>query len=148
MLGHLRRSVSRQAVALVAALILHGMAVASATSRLVANAAGMGPNWTGCEICLHGDPAQADGNVDAGNAATPGGAPERADVHCIFCLAGSGHASEALLPGTDFHIIERVSAPWPFTEWRLPALTVDATARPRGPPLAAWRGVAVSCRSS
>jgi hypothetical protein len=131
--------VSRQfaAVALVVALILQGMAVASATGRLVANAADTDPNWPGFEICLHNGPAQADGNTDAGNTATPGGAPEHAGVHCIFCLAGSGQALEALLPNADFHIIMRANAPWPFTEWRLPALTVDASARPRGPPLAA-----------
>jgi hypothetical protein len=131
--------VSRQlaAVALVVALIPQGMAVASATGRLVANAADKDPNWPGFEICLHNGPAQADGNTDAGNTATPGGAPEHTGVHCIFCLAGSGQALEALLPNADFRIIVRADAPWPFTEWRLPALTVDASARPRGPPLAA-----------
>jgi hypothetical protein len=139
MLGRLRRSVSRQlaAVAVIFALVLQSMAVASATGRLVSNAAGMGPDWPSFEICLHNGPAKADGNTDAGNAAAPGGSPEHAVVHCIFCLAGSGHALEALLPNADFHIIVRASAPWPFTEWRLPVLTVDASARPRGPPPAA-----------
>ena len=136
MLGRLRRSVSRQfaAVALVVALMLQGMAVASATGQVAAKATDADPNWPGFEICVHNGPAQADGNADAGNAATPGGAPEHAGVHCIFCLAGSGHALEALPPNADFYIIVRASAPWPFTEWRLPALTVDASARPRGPP--------------
>jgi hypothetical protein len=131
MLGRLRRSVSRQfsAMALIFALMLQSMAVAAAAGPIVA---GADPNWPGFEICLHNGAAQADGN-----AATPGGAPEHSGVHCIFCLAGSGQALEAPLPNADFHIIERASAPWPFTEWRLPAFTVDATARPRGPPPAA-----------
>jgi hypothetical protein len=138
MLGRLRRSVSRQftAVALAVALMLQSMAVAVASGHMVAKAADSDPNWPGFEICLHNGPAQAGGNADAGNA-TPGGAPEGSGSHCIFCLAGPGHALDALLPGADFHVIVNVIAPWRFTEWRLPAVTVDASARPRGPPPAA-----------
>jgi hypothetical protein len=131
MLGRLRRSVSRQftAVALVIALTLQGMAVAAASGHVAAKAADADPNWPGVEICLHNSAAEADGN-----AATPGGAPEHPGAHCVFCLAGSAYALEALLPNADFHVIINVIAPWPFTAWRLPVLTVNASSRPRGPP--------------
>jgi hypothetical protein len=88
----------------------------------------------GFEICRHSGLAEADGNTDAGNAAAPGGAPEHAGVHCIFCLAGTGYALDALLSSADFHVIINLITPWSFTELRLPALTLNASARPRGPP--------------
>jgi hypothetical protein len=139
MLGQLRRSVSRQftAVALIVALILQGMAVAAASGRLAAQAADADTNWLGFEICHHSGLTEAGGNTDVGDAATPGSAPEDSGAHCIFCLAGSGHALEALLPSADFHVIIQAITPWPFTVWRLPAPTVNASARPRGPPPAA-----------
>jgi hypothetical protein len=136
MLGRLRRSASRQfsAVVLIFALMLQGMAVAAAAGRVVA---GTDPSSPGFEICLHNGPAEPGGNADAGGAATPENTPEHAGAHCIFCLAGTGYALETLLPSADFHVIINVIAPWRFTAWRLPALTVDASARPRGPPPAA-----------
>jgi hypothetical protein len=128
MLGRLRRSVSRQftAVALIFALMLQGMAVAAASPQMAANA---DPNSLGFEICHHSGLTE-----DAGDAAAPGGAPEGSGAHCIFCLAGTGYALDALLPTADFHVIINVIAPWSFTAWRLPQVTVDASARPRGPP--------------
>jgi hypothetical protein len=134
MLGHLRRSGSRQLVAalLIFALMLQGMAVAVAVGSMAFNASGQDPDWPGLVICHH------DGSVDAAandsNAALPGQAPEGSGAHCIFCLAGAAHALEALLPGAAFHVIIQAIASWPFTEWRLPPVTVDASARPRGPP--------------
>jgi hypothetical protein len=138
MLGQLRRSVSRQfsAVAVIFALMLQSMAVAAAAGRAGTNVAGMDQSSPGFEICLHNGSAEP-GDADAGSAALPGSAPEHSGVHCVFCLAGSGYALEAPLPSADFHVIINAIAPWPFTEWRLPVLTVDASARPRGPPLAA-----------
>ena len=128
MLGQLRRSVSRQftAVALVVALILQSMAVAAASGS---SAAGSDSGWPGFEICQHNGPGEA-----GGDSATPGGAPEGFGAHCIFCLAGVAYALDAPLPSAEFHVITRVIASWPFTTLRLPALTVDASARPRGPP--------------
>jgi len=34
----------------------------------------------------------------------------------------------------EFRTIAFALVPWPFVVWRLPAATVDASARPRGPP--------------
>jgi hypothetical protein len=133
--------VSRQfaAVALIFALMSQGMAVAAAAGRSVTNVDGTDPGSPGFEICHHSGLTEDAGNIDAGNtdagdAAMPGSAPEGSGSHCIFCLAGSGLALDTLLPSADFHVIINVIAPWPFTEWRLPAVTVDASARPRGPP--------------
>jgi Protein of unknown function (DUF2946) len=132
MLQQLRRSVSRQftAVALIVALMLQGMAVAAASGRVATKTGDADQNSLSFEICRHS-------NADAGDAAAPGSAPERAGAHCVFCLAAAVYALEAPLPDADFHVIHRAIAPWHFTAWRLPALTVDASARPRGPPPAA-----------
>jgi hypothetical protein len=129
MLGRLRRSEGWQfaAAILIFALMLQGTALAVATGRLAANAAG-DANWAGFEICRRSGPANGGGN------AAPGSTPERqSDTHCIFCLAGLAYALEAL-PSAKFHIVAFTILPWPFTVWRLPAHTVDASVRPRGPP--------------
>jgi hypothetical protein len=132
MLQQLRRSVSRQftAVALIVALMLQGMAVAGASGHVAAKTGDAEPNWPGFEICRHSGVAQDGGNTDAGDAGTL----EDSGAHCIFCLAGAPYALDALTPSADFHLILRAITPWAFTEWRLPAVTVDASARPRGPP--------------
>jgi hypothetical protein len=129
MLQRLRRSVSRQftAVALVVALMLQGMAVTAASGHVAAKAGDAEPNWPGFEICHHSGLAEDGG-------ATPGSTPEGSGAHCIFCLAGAAYALDAPLASADFHVIIRATAPWPFTAWCLPAITVDASARPRGPP--------------
>ena len=139
MLGRLRRSVSRQftAAALVVALMLQGMAVAAASGHVAAKAAGADPNWPGFEICQHSCPTEDGGNTDAGDAAPPGSAPVPSGAHCIFCLAGATYALEAALADVEFHVIILTITPWTFPVWRLPAATVDASARPRGPPPAA-----------
>jgi hypothetical protein len=131
MLGRLRRSTRRQftAMALIVALMLQSMAVAAATGRPTA---GPDSDWPGFEICQHNSHGDAGG--DHRDATAPGGAPEHSGAHCIFCLAGAAYALETPFTSADFHVILRAIAPWPFTAWRLPALTVDASARPRGPP--------------
>jgi hypothetical protein len=136
MLGQLRRSVSRQftAVALIVALMLQGMAVAAASGHVAAKAAGADPNWPGFEICQHSGPTEDASNTDPGDAAPPGSAPVPSGAHCIFCLAGATHALEAPLLGVEFHVIILTIVPWTFPVWRLPVATVDASARPRGPP--------------
>jgi hypothetical protein len=117
------------AVVLTFALLLQGVALAAATGRLAANAA-PDAGSAAFELCRH------SGSVND-NSFAPGGAPESSDSHCIFCLAGVSYALEAPLPSVAFHIITITIAPWIFTVWLLPALTVDASARPRGPPSAA-----------
>jgi hypothetical protein len=104
-------------------------ALAAATGRPAPDAA-TDPGWAAFELCQHGGSAND-------NSFAPGGAPESSDTHCIFCLAGVSYALEAPLPSVAFHIIAITIAPWIFTVWLLPALTVDASARPRGPPPAA-----------
>jgi hypothetical protein len=132
MLGRLRRSEGRQfaAAILIFALMFQGIALAVATGRPVANAAG-DANWAGFEICRRSSPSNP-----GGDAAAPHGAPEqRSDAHCIFCLAGATHVFGAPAPSAEFHgVIALTIMPWTFTAWRLPAHTVDASARPRGPP--------------
>jgi hypothetical protein len=132
MVGRLHglRCVGRQlaAAVLVFALLLQGIVFAFASGRLAAIAAGDG-NRTGFELCLH----------DTSSADQLGGAPERPDTeqHCVFCLAGATYVLGALASAPAFHTIAFATASWPFVAWRLPAATVDASARPRGPPLAA-----------
>jgi hypothetical protein len=98
-----------------------------AGTQLTADAAGEA-GWGGFELCRH--------------AAAPDqpGAPEGqvVDTHCIFCVAGPGFVLEppAAL-STPFHPVETAMAPWPVVARRLAPTTVDASARPRGPPLAA-----------
>jgi hypothetical protein len=112
---------------LVYALFVHGLTFAMAGTQLTADAAGEA-GWGGFELCRH--------------AAAPDqpGAPEGqvVDTHCIFCVAGPGFVLEppAAL-STPFHPVETAMAPWPVVARRLAPTTVDASARPRGPPLAA-----------
>jgi hypothetical protein len=115
------------AVVLTFALLLQGVASAAATGRLAASAA-TDTGWAAFELCHH------NSSADEGNASAPAGVPENSDAHCIFCLAGASYALQAPLPSVAFHIIIIAIVPWTFTVWRLPALTVDASARPRGPP--------------
>jgi Protein of unknown function (DUF2946) len=117
--------------------MLQSMVVAAASGHVATKAADAAPDWPGVEICHHDGLAKDGGNTDAGDAVSPGSAPEGSGAHCIFCLAGAAHALDAPLPSADFHVIIRSIVPWPFTAWRLPGLTVDASAQPRGPPLVA-----------
>ena len=121
--------VGRQLAAAVVifALILQSVAVAAATGPTTNTATD--PGWVAFELCHHSGSAD-----DGGNASAPAGAPENSDAHCIFCLAGASYALQAPLPSVAFHIIIIAIVPWTFTVWRLPAITVDASARPRGPP--------------
>jgi hypothetical protein len=132
MLGHLRRSGGRQfyAVLLIFALMMQGLAFAfaAATSHHVTDAAS-DAGLPGFEICYHGSPSD-----DSGDPAVP----ESSGVHCIFCLAAADHALEAPLPSTEFYVILlTTTVRWSFTAWRLPALIIDASKPPRGPPIEA-----------
>jgi hypothetical protein len=116
------------AIVLTFALLLQSVAFAAATSRVAASAA-TDAGWPAFELCHHNGSAG-----DEGNASAPAGVPENSDAHCIFCLAGASYALQTALPSASFHIITITIAPWGFTVWLLPPLTVDASARPRGPP--------------
>jgi hypothetical protein len=120
----------RQVVAafVIFTLMLQSVALAAATGRVAANAA-TDPGWATFELCQHNGSTD-----DSGNASAPADAPENSDAHCIFCLAGASYALQAPLPSAAFHIIIIAIVPWTFTAWRLPTLTIDASARPRGPP--------------
>jgi hypothetical protein len=121
MLSQLRRSVWRPfaPAILIFAIMLQSMAPAA---RAINDA-----NPADSEICIH----------DSGDVGAPGSVPDRsAGAHCIFCLAGAMYALESPAPGAGSHVILFAIVPWPFTVWRLPPLTVDVSARPRGPPLA------------
>jgi len=124
MSGRLWRSGGKRFVAtiLTFALMLQGMALALATGRLAAGA-GDSTDWSGFEICHHSGPA------------APGGwSQQQSHAHCIFCLAGAAHAVGGQLPSAQFQPVAFAIRPWTFEVWRLPAHTVAAGARPRGPP--------------
>jgi hypothetical protein len=108
------------ACVLVFALVLQGIAFALAGARLAADPA---PTTAGFELCRH------DGGL------SPAGAPESpgGDSHCIFCLAGATYV-DAPAAASEFHTITFAVLSWPFDAWRLPAATVNASARSRGPP--------------
>ncbi len=124
-LGRVGRQLA--AAVVIFALILQSVALA-ATTRATANTAA-DPGWIVFELCHHNGSAD-----DGGNASAPADVPENSGAHCIFCLAGASYALQAPLQSAAFHIIAITIAPWVFTVWLLPALTVDASARPRGPP--------------
>jgi hypothetical protein len=111
---------------LVYALFMHGLAFAMAGARVSADAAA-GPNWAGFELCRH-DAAPALPGAPDGQAG---------DTHCVFCAAGPGFVLETPTVSTVFCPVEISIAPWPLVAWRLAPPTVDASARPRGPPAAA-----------
>ncbi len=122
--------VGRQLAAtmLIFALLLQGVAFAFASGSLAATPAG-DIGRAGLELCLH----------DTSGADPAGGTPEKpaADQHCIFCLAGTPYVLDAAASAPPFRTIAFAMVSWPFVAWRLPAVTVNASARPRGPPLAA-----------
>jgi hypothetical protein len=110
---------------LVFALVLQGIAFTLAGARLGADAAGTA-DQASFELCRH----------DGGTAG--GGTPESpaADSHCIFCLAGAS-CLDAPDAAPAFHTIAFAALSWGFSAWRLPAATVNASARSRGPPVVA-----------
>jgi hypothetical protein len=111
---------------LVCAVFMHGVAFAMAGARLNIDPAGA-PDGTGFELCRH----------DAGTPNQPAPDQPATDTHCVFCIAGPGFVIEPPFAAfTQFHPAEISLAPWPVTAWRLAPATVDASARPRGPPTA------------
>jgi Protein of unknown function (DUF2946) len=117
---------------LICALFMHG--IASAVSSAIAGTmSGAQPSadavvpadWAGFEVCRH-DGATPQPPGDHGR---PGG-----DTHCVFCVSGSGFVLTPPSISTVFWPVEVSIAPLPLVAWRLPPATVDASARPRGPP--------------
>jgi hypothetical protein len=108
---------------LVFALVLQGIAPTPAGARLAADPA---TNTAGFELCRHD------------SATPPKGAPESpaADSHCVFCLAVA-FCLHAPVTASQFRTITFAVLSWSFSAWCLPAATVNAGARPRGPPLTA-----------
>ena len=125
-LGRVGRQLA--AAVLTFAILLQGVAFAFASGRLAAAAAG-DIDRAAFALCLH----DADGSDRAGGAPEP----PATDQHCIFCLAGATYVFGELASAPAFHTIAFVMVPWPFVAKRLPAATVNASARPRGPPLVA-----------
>jgi hypothetical protein len=112
---------------LIYALFMNGLTFAMAGARLSTDPAG-GADWAGFELCRH----------DNASPALPGSPDGQAgDTHCVFCVAGPGFVLEPPAVSTVFCPIEISIAPWPLTAWRLAPPTVNASARPRGPPVAA-----------
>ena len=107
---------------LVFALILQGIAFTLAGARLADDPA----DSAGFALCRH----------DGGAAG--GGEPKRpsADGHCIFCLAGAT-CLDAPAAVSQSHAITFAVLSWSSNTWRSPAAAVNASARPRGPPLTA-----------
>jgi hypothetical protein len=80
------------------------------------------------ELCQHD--GQGATELPSGNANHAGSA------HCIFCFAGSHHAT-IVAPHGMFHrvYVENTDAPRVADDQRLPRLSAYSIASPRGPPL-------------
>jgi hypothetical protein len=111
------------ACVLVCALVIQGMAFALMGGAGAAGATA-GADVAGFELCRHDAAPSPDG----------GPAGPVADAHCAFCLAGAAFVAVDPAPAPEFQFVSIAIAPWPFAVWRLPTRTVDASARPRGPP--------------
>jgi hypothetical protein len=112
------------ACVLVLALVLQGIAFTLAGARLAA--ADPTDAAAGFELCRH------DGGLAGG------GAPESpaAGSHCTFCLTGATYL-DAPVAASECHPIRFGVLSWSPGAWRLPATTINGSARPRGPPLPA-----------
>jgi hypothetical protein len=61
-------------------------------------------------------------------------ATPRGGDHCIFCLAGAIPILPPPSFAAHFHLTVARVPTYSIETWRLPAKTVDASSRPRGPP--------------
>jgi hypothetical protein len=112
---------------LIYALFMHGIVFALSTAMGSATSARFSADGDGAgfALCRHD-------NAAPGEPASPGG--QSGDTHCVFCVAGPGFVLEPPAVSTVFCPVELSMAPWPLVAWRLLTTTVDASARPRGPP--------------
>jgi hypothetical protein len=109
------------ACVLVLALVLQAIAFTLAGVHLAADPTGA---TAGFELCRH------DGG-DGGAPKSPAG-----DSRCMFCLTGATYL-DAPAPASKCHTMTFAVLAWSPSAWLMPAATVNASARPRGPPLAA-----------
>jgi hypothetical protein len=81
------------------------------------------------ELCHH----------DADTPSLPTGAPvHRGCSHCIFCFAGSHHATLGSSPDLVHHVdLVAIDAPWIPDGDPLPRLSAHSIASARGPPIGA-----------
>lgn len=113
---------------LVYALVLQSFVFALDISR-PAFAANDNAAWAGFTLCSH-----------SGAGATVPGVPAQGpigNIHCIFCVSGAVYV--ASLPPAPVQRSHDVitDAVWPPAVPRLVALWINASAWPRGPPVAA-----------
>jgi hypothetical protein len=112
------------ACVLVFTLILQGIAF-----TVIAYAPRLDPsgiaNSASFELCSH-------------SAAPPPSTPTNpaADTHCTSCLAAASYVLDTATATLNFHTVAMTVVSWLPVAWRLPATTVDASSRPRGPPSA------------
>ena len=107
-------------------LVLQGIALALAGANSVGAADDVG--GVGIELCHH----------DGGAPDSPSQTPAPFDDNCcIVCLAGASYVAPTLAFALVFHPILFAVVRWPVAISHLPSRTVDANARPRGPPPAA-----------
>jgi hypothetical protein len=110
---------------LIYLLVLQGMALALAGSRL-ASAEDSAGGIT-LEVCHH--------NGDASNA--PAQTPDPIDNSCcIICVAGANFVLAAFGTTPGFEPIVFAAVRWPVAVSQLPTRSIDANFRPRGPPTA------------
>jgi hypothetical protein len=109
---------------LVLALVLQGIAFTLAGARVAA----ADPTDAAASffLCRH------DGGLGGGG---PPKSPA-SDRHCIFCLTEATYL-DAPAAASAYHTITFGVLSWSLSAWRLSATTVNASARPRGPPLPA-----------
>jgi len=111
------------AIALIYLVMLQGVVVTAANVKLVPDAA---DRWASLELCLH-DGGSKDAPVDI-----PASPSDR--HHCILCLVGAAPVLPSQIIALPVHFVDMPAAHWTKDAWPLPAKTVDASARPRGPP--------------
>jgi hypothetical protein len=115
---------------LIVVVVAYSVAVQSLLIALggfspLAQARDSGPAF---ELCQHD--GQGATELPSGNSNHAG------STHCIFCFAGSHHAT-IVAPHGIFHrvYVENVDAPRVADRQRLPRLSAYSIASPRGPPL-------------
>jgi hypothetical protein len=111
------------ACVLIYALVLQGMALALASVSSVGAAGNAG--GVAIELCHH------EGGRSDAPSQTPGPFD---DICCIVCLAGASYVFPTLAFALVFHPIVFATVRWPVAVSQLPSRTVNANARPRGPP--------------
>jgi hypothetical protein len=121
--GASRRTI---AGALICTLVLQGILLAVATGWLAAASAN--PDWAGVVICHHDDAGSSQPVVPAN--------PLNPDDNgcCLYCVVSALYVPPTPIHAASYRAVVIAYAEWPLPTWRLPAKTIDANVRPRGPP--------------